>query len=228
MIGTGRVCATSAIRAPSVITISTPSLSAAARIASAKVRQRTLGSIPLSSTRSRSARGHADRQQGVRRPVDLACLSLDQADRRPVDLEVVELLRVDPRHDLRFERRRDRLQRRARRARGVVPAREGADEDGRAKLGRIVLPDHRVHGASLPGISANQAGAHRRRGSRTVRPGVHDRGVEAAVAISTGERGWGRDRGAAFRPAVRGSLRVRAQGPADGSQRRRLPGARAA
>src|SRR4051812_13452339 len=28
---------------------------------------------------------------------------------------------------------------------------------------------------------------HRRRGSRTVRPGVHDRGVEAAVAISTGE-----------------------------------------
>ena len=57
MIGTGRVCATSAIRAPSVITISTPSLSAAARIASAKVRQRTLGSIPLSSTRSRSAVG---------------------------------------------------------------------------------------------------------------------------------------------------------------------------
>ena len=57
MIGTGRVWATSAIRAPSVITICTPRRSAAPRIASAKVRQRTLGSTPLSSTRSRSALG---------------------------------------------------------------------------------------------------------------------------------------------------------------------------
>ena len=149
MIGTGRVWATSAIRAPSVITICTPRRSAASTIASAKVRQRTFGSTPLSSTRSRSALGTLDGQQRVLGPVDLAGLPLDQADRRPVDLKVVELLRVDPRHDVRVERRRDGLQRRARRARGVVPAREGADQGGRAKLGRIALPDHRIHGASL-------------------------------------------------------------------------------
>jgi hypothetical protein len=40
------------------------------------------------------------RQERVRRPVDLAGLALDEADRRPVDLEVVELLGIDPRHDL--------------------------------------------------------------------------------------------------------------------------------
>ena len=43
-----------------------------------------------------------------------------------------------------------------------------------------------------------------------------------------GERAEARDRRAAPRPAVRGPLRVRAQGPADGAQRRRLPLARAA
>ena len=57
MIGTGRVCATSAIRAPSVTTISTPSISAASAMPSEKVRQRRLGSVPASSTRSRSAPG---------------------------------------------------------------------------------------------------------------------------------------------------------------------------
>ena len=55
MIGTGRVWGTSASSAPSVTTISTFSRSAAWRMASAKVRQRRLGSIPETSTRSRSA-----------------------------------------------------------------------------------------------------------------------------------------------------------------------------
>ena len=57
MIGTGRLWATSAISAPSVTIISTPSSWQASRIADEKVRQRRLGSVPLSSTRSRSARG---------------------------------------------------------------------------------------------------------------------------------------------------------------------------
>ena len=57
MIGTGRVCGTSAIRAPSVTTISTPSRSAASMTAPAKVRQRRFGSTPDSKTRSRSALG---------------------------------------------------------------------------------------------------------------------------------------------------------------------------
>jgi len=51
------LCATSAIKAPSVITICTPRRSAAVRIASANVRQRMFGSTPLSKTRSRSAVG---------------------------------------------------------------------------------------------------------------------------------------------------------------------------
>ena len=57
MIGTGRVWETSAIRAPRVITISTPSASAAVAIVSEKVRQRRFGSVPSSRTRSRSAVG---------------------------------------------------------------------------------------------------------------------------------------------------------------------------
>ena len=57
MIGTGRVCETSAISAPRVITISTPSVSAAVAIVSEKVRQRRFGSVPSSRTRSRSAVG---------------------------------------------------------------------------------------------------------------------------------------------------------------------------
>ena len=57
MIGTGRVWETSAISAPIVITSSTPSASAAVAIVSEKVRQRRFGSVPSSSTRSRSAAG---------------------------------------------------------------------------------------------------------------------------------------------------------------------------
>ncbi len=57
MIGTGRVWETSAISAPRVITISTPSASAAVAIVSEKVRQRRFGSVPSSRTRSRSAAG---------------------------------------------------------------------------------------------------------------------------------------------------------------------------
>jgi hypothetical protein len=53
--------------------------------------------------------GDAHRQQRVGGPVDRARLAIDQADRGPVDLEVVEVLRVDPRRDLRVERGRDRL-----------------------------------------------------------------------------------------------------------------------
>jgi 3'-5' exoribonuclease len=40
---------------------------------------------------------------------------------------------------------------------------------------------------AYPESARIKAATHHRRGSRTVRPGVHDRGVEAAVAISTGE-----------------------------------------
>ena len=57
MIGTGSEWETSAISAPRVITISTPSASAAVAIVSEKVRQRRLGSVPSSRTRSRSAAG---------------------------------------------------------------------------------------------------------------------------------------------------------------------------
>ena len=57
MIGTGSVCATSAISAPRVTTSSTPSASAAVAIVSEKVRQRRFGSVPSRSTRSRSALG---------------------------------------------------------------------------------------------------------------------------------------------------------------------------
>ena len=57
MIGTGRVWETSAISAPSVITRSTPSASAAVATVSEKVRQRRFGSVPSSRTRSRSAPG---------------------------------------------------------------------------------------------------------------------------------------------------------------------------
>ena len=57
MIGTGRVWETSAISEPRVITISTPSASAAVAIVSEKVRQRRFGSVPSSRTRSRSALG---------------------------------------------------------------------------------------------------------------------------------------------------------------------------
>jgi len=56
-------------------TISTPIRSAAARIVSANVRQRMLGSIPLSRTRSRSAAGAAGGDDRVRWPVDLAGLA---------------------------------------------------------------------------------------------------------------------------------------------------------
>ena len=57
MIGTGRVWETSAISEPSVITSSTSSASAAVATVSEKVRQRRFGSVPSSSTRSRSAVG---------------------------------------------------------------------------------------------------------------------------------------------------------------------------
>ena len=57
MIGTGRVWGTSASSAPSVTTISTPSRSAASSTPPANVRQRRFGSIPETSTRSRSAVG---------------------------------------------------------------------------------------------------------------------------------------------------------------------------
>ena len=57
MIGTGSVWETSAISEPSVITSSTSSASAAVATVSEKVRQRRFGSVPSSSTRSRSAAG---------------------------------------------------------------------------------------------------------------------------------------------------------------------------
>ena len=55
MIGTGRVWATSAISEPNVTTDSTPHASATSRTELQKVRQRVLGSVPLISSRSRSA-----------------------------------------------------------------------------------------------------------------------------------------------------------------------------
>ena len=55
MIGTGRLWATSAISAPRVTTISTPSPSAASAMPSEKVRQRRFGSVPARRTRSCSA-----------------------------------------------------------------------------------------------------------------------------------------------------------------------------
>ena len=120
-------------------TISTPRRSAAPAIASRRSAS-DVGLDPAEQDQVALRAGRADGQQRVLRPVDLAGLSLDQADRGPVDLEVVELLRVEPRDDLRVERRSDGLERRAGRAGGVVPAREGADQDGRAKLRRIALP----------------------------------------------------------------------------------------
>ena len=224
MIGTGRVWATSAIRAPRVTTISTPRRSARPRaIASAKVRQRMFGSMPLSSTRSRSAAGHLDREQRVRGPVDLAGLPLDQADRRPVDLEVVELLGVDPRHRLGSSDAATASSAAvAALAASFQPA-KAQTSDRRAKLGRLALPDHRDPSARAYPES------RRRRSGRAVRGRVHDRRRGSGGGDLRPARGRpAADRRPARRPAVRGSLRVRAQGPADGSQRRRLPRARAA
>ena len=195
MIGTGRVWATSAISAPSVITISTPRRSAAVDDRVGEGAPADVRLDPAEQDEIALRGGHADRQQRVRGPVDLARLALDQADRGPVDLEVVELLRVDPGDDLRVERGGDRLQRRGGRAGGVVPAGEGADQGRRAKLGRIALPDDGIHGRE----TIRNAAPPRRRPARA----VHDRGMEAAVAISTGRRTRAQPTIAELRPGQR-------------------------
>ena len=98
VIGTGRVCATSAISAPSVTTISTPSRSAASSDRVGEGAPAEVGLDPAEQHQvALGGRRTRDRQQRVRGPVDLARLALGQPDRRPVDLEVVELLGVDPR-----------------------------------------------------------------------------------------------------------------------------------
>ena len=53
----GRVCGTSASSAPSVTTSWVPSASASSTITLLNPRQRSDGSLPTSSTRSRGARG---------------------------------------------------------------------------------------------------------------------------------------------------------------------------
>ena len=221
MIGTGRVWATSAISAPSVITISTPSRSAAVddrlgegapaqvRLDPAEQDQVALGA---SGTRTASS---VFAGQSI-----CARLALDQADRRPVDLEVVELLRVDPRDDLGVERGRDGLQRRAsrrsrRRSSRRRRRRGPASEARAARLPRSAGPRLRAYRANQPArppVASEPSGPRFTIGAWK-RSGDLDR---ATVPTA-------RDRRAAPRPAVRGPLRVRAQGPADGAQRRRLP-----
>ena len=217
MIGTGRVWATSAISEPSVTTISTPRRSAAPTIASVKVRQRTFGSIPDSSTRSRSAPGDARAQHHVRRPVDVAGLALGEADRRPVDLEVVELLRVDPRERLGLERR-PRPPRAPPSPRSRRRSSPRTPRPARASAAAAARPPKSAHRARPPGESIVRAPVqHRRDGSRGRR-----------ARSRAGPRHGPRDRvRAAARAAVRGSLRLRAPRPADLAERLDLPGARA-
>jgi len=57
VIDTGRLCGTSASRAPSVMTIPTPSAFAVSTTCAVKRDQRSDGSVPCSITRSCSAPG---------------------------------------------------------------------------------------------------------------------------------------------------------------------------
>ena len=149
MIGTGSVWATSAISEPSVTTISTPRLSAVSAMPSANVRQRRLGSVPARRSRSRSAPGGVAASSTLPgHSISRVCPSV-MRDRRPVRLEVEELLRIDLSDQLRVERLRRRGECGRRRARGVVPAGECADENRGSKLRRLGLPGERVHGSRL-------------------------------------------------------------------------------
>ena len=158
MIGTGRVWETSAISAPRVITISTPSASAAVAIVSEKVRQRRFGSVPSSRTRSRSAAGRG-RRSGCSPASRSARLALGEDDRRPGRLEVEELLGVDLGDQLGVERVGDRAQRRRGGRGGVVPAAKRADEDRRAKLRQVAFPGERIHVLSVDDGRARTARA---------------------------------------------------------------------
>ena len=93
---TGRVCGTSASRAPSETTCSTPSSRAARTIGRReKVFQRRFGSFPTRNTTSRPLPRARGAREHELRPLDLAREALGQLDRRTRDLEVEELLGVD-------------------------------------------------------------------------------------------------------------------------------------
>ena len=140
MIGTGRVCGTSASSAPSVTTICTPSASASSTIAAQKVRQRNDGSGALQQHEVARRARHARLVELDLRPDDLARAALDERDLRARGLEVEELLGVDAREARRAERRAEKLQRRGGGVAGVVPARERADERGGAQAVRAAAP----------------------------------------------------------------------------------------
>ena len=172
MIGTGRVCGTSASSAPErdhhldleplgdlehAVGEGAP---AQVRLDPGDQHQVALGG---------SATAARDR---VRGPVDLARLALGHPDRRPGDLEVVELLRIDLGDRLGVERGGDRLERRGRGAGGVVPAGERGDQDRRAQLAAAPLPSSASSTSpSVPRGTPGHAGRVRAPRSRSTRGG---------------------------------------------------------
>ena len=145
VIGTGRVWATSAISEPKVTTDSTPQRSATSRTELQKVRQRVLGSVPLISSRSRSASSAARRRRG--------CRATRRRASAPSVISIVGRLAWKSKNSSGSiwaissvsSEARDRAERGAGGAGGVVPAREGGDEHRRAQLRRLALPDDRIH-----------------------------------------------------------------------------------
>ena len=140
MIGTGRVCETSAIRAPRVITIPTPSVSAAVAIDSEKVRQRRLGSVPSSSTRSRSALGICAARRmfsghSMWRVWPSVRLIVGRFDWKSKNSSGSTWATTSASSELG-----DRLESGRGGGGGVVPAAEGADEDRRAEVWQIAFP----------------------------------------------------------------------------------------
>jgi hypothetical protein len=87
--------------------------------------------------------GDADGDEVVLRPLDLAGLAFAEDDGRPRRLEVEVLLGVDLGDLLGVEAVDDRRQRGGGRRGGVVPAAEGADQDRRAELRRLGMPEER-------------------------------------------------------------------------------------
>ena len=99
-MGTGRVCGVSASRAPRITTFVTPSSSMNSRMSAQNVRQRIFGSMPCSSTTSRTAPGGdaiGDRRRG---PLQFPRDAVDLPDRRTIHLVVVVILGVELRKRL--------------------------------------------------------------------------------------------------------------------------------
>ena len=201
MIGTGRVCATSAISAPSVITISTPRRSAPSTI-SVGERAASAGSARCrSAAPGRARRSARGRDQRVLGPLDA------RASAPPMS-RIVGRLSWKSKNSSgsicattsESSETGDRLERGGGGAGRVVPARERGDEDRRAQLGRLSFPDQRVHRSSLAGrpparrptrLAVRRAAPRSARGSRRRPRSLPDRRPEVAE-LRPGQRFEGR------------------------------------